>query len=192
MKHTLETNLFEYSGIEVIFAAENAAILFPYALSEAEQEKAAEKIYALIKNAYKKEAAVCICEKADRMDQLAGLYEKAVKIYELAEKAGPHRVFRQADYEMEYLFLKESRTEMKEYEEKIFGDLEEEEMLLTTLNTFFKENMSISKTAEKLYIHRNTLTFRLKRIRQITGLSPAVFHDAMKLYLALFSRKAGV
>ena len=125
------------------------------------------------------------------MDQLPGLYERAVRVYKLADRITAHKVFRQNDFEMEYLFLKDNQQEIKEFSEKVFAGLDEEEMLLATLDAFFENNMSVSKTAEKLFIHRNTLTFRLNRIQQITGLAPTVFRDAMKLYLALLSRKAG-
>ena len=191
LRNTLEMNLFEYPKMQVVFAAENVATVFPYALNPSEHEKMAEKIYTLVKNIYKKEVTVCICEEADRMDQLPGLYERAVRVYKLADRITAHKVFRQNDFEMEYLFLKDNQQEIKEFSEKVFAGLDEEEMLLATLDAFFENNMSVSKTAEKLFIHRNTLTFRLNRIQQITGLAPTVFRDAMKLYLALLSRKAG-
>lgn len=56
--------------------------------------------------------------------------------------------------------------------------------LRLTLSTFFDENLSMSKTAKKLYIHRNTLTYRIGKIQQITGLDIRKINEAIKLILA--------
>ena len=59
------------------------------------------------------------------------------------------------------------------------------EILLDTLKSFFDNNLSISKTAQAIYAHRNTLLYRLRRIKEITGLDPKKFDDAMQLRMAL-------
>ena len=50
-----------------------------------------------------------------------------------------------------------------------------------TLQALADCNMNVSKTAEKLFYHRNTVVFRLNRIRSKTGLNPLVFRDLVKL-----------
>ena len=59
------------------------------------------------------------------------------------------------------------------------------ETLLETLKAFFDNNLSISKTAQVIYVHRNTLLYRLRRIKEITGLDPKKFDDAVQLRMAL-------
>jgi len=59
------------------------------------------------------------------------------------------------------------------------------ETLLETLKAFFDNNLSISKTAQTIYVHRNTLLYRLKRVKKITGLDPKKFDDAVQLRIAL-------
>ena len=59
-----------------------------------------------------------------------------------------------------------------------------EEKLLT-LKTYFKCNMNIKDSANKLFIHKNTLVYRLKRIKDITSLNPQKHLDAFYLWLAL-------
>lgn len=59
------------------------------------------------------------------------------------------------------------------------------ETLLETLKTFFDNNLSISKTAQVIYVHRNTLLYRLRRVKEITGLNPKKFDDAVQLRIAL-------
>ncbi len=62
------------------------------------------------------------------------------------------------------------------------------ETLLETLKAFFDNNLSISKTAQVIYVHRNTLLYRLRRVKEITGLDPKKFDDAVQLRLALKMR----
>lgn len=49
-------------------------------------------------------------------------------------------------------------------------DREHNSDLIRTLNTFFAMNANASEAAEKLFLHRNSMAYRLDRIRQITGL----------------------
>lgn len=60
---------------------------------------------------------------------------------------------------------------------------EEEE--LTTVYTFFENNLNISETARKLYVHRNTLVYRLEKIQKRTGLDVRVFEDALTFKIAM-------
>ena len=62
------------------------------------------------------------------------------------------------------------------------------ETLLETLEAFFDNNLSISKTAQTIYAHRNTLLYRLRRVKEITGLDPKKFDDAVQLRIALKMR----
>ena len=52
---------------------------------------------------------------------------------------------------------------------------------IETIDTYLQTNFSIKNTAESLYIHRNTLLYRLDQIREKTGLNPREFHDAFLL-----------
>lgn len=70
----------------------------------------------------------------------------------------------------------------------LLSPLDQETDLLTTLDAFFKENCCPSTTANKLSIHRNTLSYRLDKISWLTGLDPRRFDDAMQIRLALLLR----
>jgi DNA-binding PucR family transcriptional regulator len=58
--------------------------------------------------------------------------------------------------------------------------------LKLTLSIFFDQNLSMSKTAKKLYIHRNTLTYRIGKIQQITGLDIRKINEALILVLSSY------
>ena len=73
------------------------------------------------------------------------------------------------------------------YLEKALGGLSEED--LNVLQAYYQSEMALKKTAETLYIHQNTLQYRLNRIRQICGYDPRNFKDAVILYIGLRIRK---
>ncbi len=72
--------------------------------------------------------------------------------------------------------------------EEIFGDAIPTELndeTLNTLNKFFENNLNVSETARQLYIHRNTLVYRIERIQESTGLNLRNFDDALTFKIAL-------
>lgn len=66
---------------------------------------------------------------------------------------------------------------------KIPADLDEE--TLNTINKFFENNLNVSETSRQLYIHRNTLVYRLEKLQKSTGLDVRVFEDALTFRIAL-------
>lgn len=72
-------------------------------------------------------------------------------------------------------------------EEVLAGNAAEQldDETLATVNRFFADNLNISETARHLYIHRNTLVYRLEKIQKITGLDVRVFEDALTFKIAL-------
>ena len=75
------------------------------------------------------------------------------------------------------MFLKEV------FEKDTVGGFDDEE--LATVYTFFDNNLNISETARQLYVHRNTLVYRLEKIQKKTGLDVRVFDDALTFKIAM-------
>ncbi|MDO5574055.1 MAG: helix-turn-helix domain-containing protein [bacterium] len=72
--------------------------------------------------------------------------------------------------------------------DEIFGDhppAEIDDEILTTVNKFFENNLNVSETSRQLYIHRNTLVYRIEKLQKSTGLDIRVFDDALTLKIAL-------
>lgn len=61
--------------------------------------------------------------------------------------------------------------------------------LMETLEAFFESSMNITDTAKKLDVHRNSVIYRLNKIKEVTGLDPSYFRDLVQLYLAFLSRQ---
>ena len=60
-----------------------------------------------------------------------------------------------------------------------------DEETLTTINKFFENNLNVSETSRQLYIHRNTLVYRLDKLQKSTNLDLRVFDDAITFKIAL-------
>lgn len=60
-----------------------------------------------------------------------------------------------------------------------------DEETLTTINKFFENNLNVSETSRQLYIHRNTLVYRLDKLQKATNLDLRIFEDAITFKIAL-------
>lgn len=60
-----------------------------------------------------------------------------------------------------------------------------DEETVTTINKFFENNLNVSETSRQLYVHRNTLVYRLEKLQKSTGLDIRVFDDALTFKIAM-------
>lgn len=100
--------------------------------------------------------------------------EKSILAY---NELGIGRLIHQLPESLCEMFLKEV------FDGEVEGLFEDEE--LVTVFTFFDNNLNISETARQLYIHRNTLVYRLEKIQKKTGLDVRVFEDALTFKIAM-------
>lgn len=100
--------------------------------------------------------------------------EKTVLAY---NELGIGRLIHQLPISLCEMFLKEV------FSGNALRQLDEE--TLSTVNLFFENSLNISETARKMYVHRNTLVYRLEKIQKITGLDVRVFDDALTFKIAL-------
>ena len=68
---------------------------------------------------------------------------------------------------------------LSNYDLKSFAKIFEDEDMMTTIDSFLSHGMNISATARELYMHRNTLTYRLNKIKADTGLDIREFDKAV-------------
>ena len=76
----------------------------------------------------------------------------------------------------------------KMFIKEIFGDKspdEFDEETIATINKFFENSLNVSETSRQLYIHRNTLVYRLDKLQKSTNLDLRVFEDAITFKIAL-------
>ena len=77
----------------------------------------------------------------------------------------------------------EARQEVLDENQQLLDDFDEE--TLTTINKFFENSLNVSETSRQLFIHRNTLVYRLDKLQKSTGLDLRVFEDAITFKIAL-------
>lgn len=92
-------------------------------------------------------------------------------------KLGIGRLIYQLPIPLCKMFIKEI------FEGRSLDDFDEE--TLVTINKFFENSLNVSETSRQLYIHRNTLVYRLDKLQKSTGLDLRVFEDAITFKIAL-------
>ena len=64
--------------------------------------------------------------------------------------------------------------------------------MIRTIETFFENSLNLSETARRLYIHRNTLVYRLEKVQRAIGLDLRSFDDAITFKLMMLLGKNSI
>ncbi|MCB0105194.1 MAG: helix-turn-helix domain-containing protein [Caldilineaceae bacterium] len=94
-------------------------------------------------------------------------------------------VYQARDLGLATFVCAQNRSSKSALADRLLGPLLDKPELLQTLETFLAAGLSSSVAAERLQMHRHGLTYRLKKIQELTGLDPASFGDATQLAAAL-------
>jgi len=86
------------------------------------------------------------------------------------------------DVELYSLFKPRESEEVQAFYRRVLKNLDAKQ--LETLQSFFDCNLQLKHCAQHLNIHRHTLTYRLNKIRELTGYDPQYFEDAVLLKMA--------
>ena len=73
------------------------------------------------------------------------------------------------------------------FREGVFENIDSETMM--TIRKFFENNLNVSETSRQLFIHRNTLVYRLDKIQKITGMDLRKFDDAIYFKVAMMVKR---
>ncbi|BDF34899.1 transcriptional regulator [Lachnospiraceae bacterium] len=154
-----------------------------------ELEKVAKELYELLKEDGEEEILIAYGTIVNDIKEVSKSYKEAKlaldvgKIF-FGEKnimaysaLGIGRLIYQLPIPLCKMFIREI------FEGKSPDDFDEE--TLTTINKFFENNLNVSETSRQLYIHRNTLVYRLDKLQKSTGLDLRVFEDAITFKIAL-------
>lgn len=154
-----------------------------------ELEKIAQNFYNLLRNDGEEDILIAYGTVVSDIKEVSKSYKEAKlaldvgKIF-FSEKniiaysaLGIGRLIYQLPIPLCKMFIREI------FEGKSPDDFDEE--TLTTINKFFENNLNVSETSRQLYIHRNTLVYRLDKLQKSTGLDLRVFEDAITFKIAL-------
>ncbi len=154
-----------------------------------ELEKIAQNLYTLLEEGGEEDILIAYGTIVDDIKEVSKSYKEAKLALDVGKiffddkhivaytSLGIGRLIYQLPLPLCKMFIKE-----------IFGgkspdDFDEE--TLTTINKFFENNLNVSETSRQLYIHRNTLVYRLDKLQKSTGLDLRVFEDAITFKIAL-------
>ena len=156
-------------------------------------EKLARKVEDTLKNELFIKSIIGIGTVANHLSELADAYKEAqtaidvCKVFDTEksiinyENLGIGRLIYQLPITLCEIYL----TEV--FKKNSIDALDQE--TLFTINKFFENNLNVSETSRKLFVHRNTLVYRLEKIKKLTGLDLRLFDHAIVFKVALMVRK---
>ena len=118
-----------------------------------------------------------------RYFDLAKSFGQAERAVDVAKTSG--EIVFEHELRLEIILQSIPDTVKEDFLKRTVAPLADKEELLNNLAVWFEENQSMQNTAQRLHIHKNTLSYRLQKIEQLTGLSVSSTHDVFLLYLAL-------
>ena len=158
-----------------------------------EIEKIAVNITDTLSTEFYTKVSIGISTVVDNIKDLAKAYQEAQvalevgKVFETEkniisyENLGIGRLIYQLPTTLCEMFLQEVFKK---------GDLDSlDRETLMTIQSFFEINLNVSETSRKLFVHRNTLVYRLEKIRKLTGLDLREFEHAITFKVALMVKK---
>ncbi|MCD7745294.1 MAG: helix-turn-helix domain-containing protein [Lachnospiraceae bacterium] len=185
--------LFGARSDDFITAVDEKSIIVVKELGEqdsyADMDRVAEMILDALGEEKKQEALVAYGTIVGEIKEVSRSYKEARmalnvgKIFFEERKViaystlGIGRLIYQLPIPLCKMFIKEI------FDGKSPDDFDEE--TLTTINKFFENSLNVSETSRQLYIHRNTLVYRLDKLQKQTGLDLRVFEDAITFKIAL-------
>ncbi len=158
-----------------------------------ELERIAQTVEETLKNELFVKTVIGIGTVAGHLRELADVYKEAQtaidvgKVFDTEksiinyENLGIGRLIYQLPTTLCEIFLSEV------FKKSSIDALDQE--TLFTINKFFENNLNVSETSRKLFVHRNTLVYRLEKIKKLTGLDLRQFDHAIIFKVALMVRK---
>ena len=185
--------LFATRTKDFITAVDERSIILIHELREDEDYEEVEQVANMMKDMLNSEAMATVRISYGTIVSEIKQVSKSYKEAKMALDVGKI-LLRETDHCIQYsswnrpsdLSVPISLCEMFMHE--VFGDnipdsLDEE--TLTTINKFFENNLNVSETSRQLYVHRNTLVYRLEKLQKSTGLDIRKFDDALTFKIAL-------
>jgi carbohydrate diacid regulator len=153
-------------------------------------KKSLNAIYDIIKTELKVPATVGVGNYHPGLTGLRQSYHEALSAIELgAQTWDTDKVYHIDDFGVVAPLLSGVDESNIYFSRELLDRLGENIEIIQTLEAFFDYDMSLTRTAEKLGIHRNTLVYRLDRITETLALDPRVFDDAVQIKLAILYNK---
>ena len=176
----------------VLSLDENAALIKEMGKPE-DAESVAKEIVSTLNSEFFIKGIVGIGGPADEIKDLSRSYKEAQIALEVGKvfdnekevinykNLGIGRIIYQLPTTLCEVFLQEV------FKEGSLESLDRESLM--TIQSFFENSLNVSETSRKLFVHRNTLVYRLEKIKRLTGLDLREFEHAIVFKVALMVKK---
>lgn len=170
--------------------------LFPSSISKKEISSMLLDIQQRLKRKYKLTLTTGASNMIEYFHQFKSAHEDGKNTVGIGKKSGlPNPVFFSEDLQLEKLFLEMgNHAYFCEFSARLLNglesyDQEHDSHLLETLEVLTKKDGARKETADTLYLHRNTLMYRLHQIEEITGYDLNSYEDIVKLTIAFGTKR---
>ncbi|WP_432353569.1 CdaR family transcriptional regulator [Sporosarcina sp. A2] len=175
----------ERMGISTILSGSDYGRALPFLVWGVEREFVKMRVEIMCEQKSVSIAQVAIGKTVFTEAEIHVAYETAYQALQLGSKSEIISDFE--TIEMRALMSANQLPLHVEFTEKVLGGLDE--TLYETLHTYLNHEQHANDTSNMLGIHRHTLSYRLKRITEITGLDPTQFTSAVQLYYAILLKE---
>ncbi|HPP35189.1 MAG TPA: helix-turn-helix domain-containing protein [Clostridiales bacterium] len=195
--HEVISGLFPKKQKDYVIALDDETLVLIKELKDADDQGEAEKTAKAIIDTLNTElmikAQIGIGSIVDNLRDIGRSFKEAQTALQIGSifdsdksiidynNLGIGRLIYQLPTTMCRLFLKEV------FKKGSFESLDQETLL--TIQKFFENNLNVSETSRQLYVHRNTLVYRLDKIQKTTGLDLRKFDDAITFKVSLLVKK---
>lgn len=202
IKNTLKENIKTDDPIVVYLGMDEFAIMLPYKEAKEQNKKSTgnknevvgvytkDSLEQMVENLSKKlnrDVYLGIGEYNPEIKGLVESYEGAKKAVHLGHKLQPEgKVFFYRELLLPIMLSQADDDLKKEFVNNELSDLIDHPDLIKTLSTHFDSNLNLKKTAYELGIHKNTLYYRLAKVKKILHIDPQEFNQAIRLKTALY------
>lgn len=183
---TILNNLFSDHKFDYVIELDNCDIVYIMEVDEDAEEiaiTAAKNLIATIEQELLIPVVVGIGKLVYDVTSLADSYESASLACEIGGIFESEKnIFTYSKLGIGVFISKLNKEELAQYlnmiiDVQLFSKLDEE--IIRTIQKFFENNLNISETARKMYLHRNTLVYRIDKVLRQTGLDVRNFDDAL-------------
>ncbi|MDO5690315.1 MAG: sugar diacid recognition domain-containing protein [Tissierellia bacterium] len=180
------------SDINICFIG--SYLTFMISLKDAKHQKNRRVHYRIAEILYEEltekdfiRGAVCYSGICTKREQIPREYKRNIDLQRFSELHPSGKVVSMETHILDFIVSSieadVGESLVASYCDGINQDEEYSLQLEDTLKSYYQHDMNITNTSKALFIHRNTLHFRLERIHILCGLNPKKFEDSVKLYL---------
>lgn len=166
-------------------------IIFFHSSNSSEVLKMICRIIGNVEKQYDCKAYCGVGTEGKNRMEIRRSYREADTAYNLAVRLKNESIKIYSDVDVELLLENIPRHDRELFIKRIFRNCEEREIdeWMDLLRCYTENNGSITKSAEALFIHKNTLQYRISKLKEVTGYDPRNIKEAMPLYISMLIRE---